>query len=65
MKSIINQLLREPLSYIKDAAAKPDADERIAQFMDTFALNEDLFDGLEDEIVTSEETTPSAKAVNR
>ncbi|WP_394679215.1 glutamyl-tRNA reductase [uncultured Exiguobacterium sp.] len=65
MKSIINQLLREPLSYIKDAAAKPDADERIAQFMDTFALNEDLFEGLEEEVVTSEETTPSAKAVNR
>ncbi|UKS55255.1 glutamyl-tRNA reductase [Exiguobacterium acetylicum] len=65
MKSIINQLLREPLSYIKDAAAKPDADERIAQFMDTFALNEDLFEGFEEDVMTSEETTPSAKAVNR
>lgn len=65
MKSIINQLLREPLSYIKDAAAKPDAEQRIAQFMDTFALDEELFDGAAEEIVLQEETAAERKAVNR
>ena len=67
MKSIINQLLREPLSYIKDAAAKPDAEQRIAQFMDMFALDEELFDGAAEEIVLQERNssrTESCESVN-
>jgi glutamyl-tRNA reductase len=44
MKSIINQMLREPIDYIKDAAAQPDANTRINQFVETFGLDVDVPD---------------------
>ncbi|MFO7176920.1 glutamyl-tRNA reductase, partial [Enterococcus faecium] len=44
MKSIINQMLRDPIDYIKDAAAQPDANVRIAQFIETFGLDVELPD---------------------
>ncbi len=59
MKSIINQMLREPIDYIKDAAAQPDANTRINQFVETFGLDVDVPDA---EPETEEAEATSAKA---
>jgi glutamyl-tRNA reductase len=39
-KSIVNQLLREPLSMAKELAAEPNADESLALFMRIFGIEE-------------------------
>ena len=60
MKSIINQILRDPIDYIKDAAAQPDANVRIAQFIETFGLDVELPERPVDEVEETDAT--SAKA---
>ena len=60
MKSIINQMLRDPIDYIKDAAAQPDTNVRIAQFIETFGLDVELPEQPVDEVEETDAT--SAKA---
>ncbi|WP_158736675.1 glutamyl-tRNA reductase [Alteribacillus sp. YIM 98480] len=41
-KSIINQMLRDPITRAKELAAEPDADETLALFTEIFALEEEV-----------------------
>ncbi|SDH76736.1 glutamyl-tRNA reductase [Alteribacillus bidgolensis] len=41
-KSIINQMLRDPITRAKEIAAEPDADETLALFTEIFALEEEV-----------------------
>ncbi|MFB4210763.1 glutamyl-tRNA reductase [Shouchella sp. JSM 1781072] len=41
-KSIVNQLLRDPLTKVKELAAEPDAQSSLQLFTDIFALEESL-----------------------
>ncbi|MFB5662896.1 glutamyl-tRNA reductase [Alteribacillus sp. HJP-4] len=41
-KSIVNQMLRDPITRAKELAAEPDAEESLAMFTDIFALDEEV-----------------------
>lgn len=41
-KSIVNQLLRDPISGIKEMASEPDGDEALHQFTKLFAIEEEV-----------------------
>lgn len=41
-KSIVNQLLRDPITRVKEIAAEPHAEEALQAFVKTFALEEQL-----------------------
>ncbi|MDQ0298663.1 glutamyl-tRNA reductase [Salibacterium salarium] len=41
-KSIINQMLREPITRAKEMAAEPDADDSLALFTEIFGLEEEV-----------------------
>lgn len=41
-KSIINQLIREPISAVKELAAQPDAEKSLKLFMQIFDIEEDV-----------------------
>jgi glutamyl-tRNA reductase len=43
-KSIINQMLRDPILRIKEMAAEPSADEALEMFTNIFALEEELLE---------------------
>ncbi|ASN07347.1 glutamyl-tRNA reductase [Virgibacillus necropolis] len=46
-KSIINQLLKEPVTQAKELAAGKDSDEKLALFMDIFGIKEEVEEELD------------------
>ncbi|HET7615407.1 MAG TPA: glutamyl-tRNA reductase, partial [Bacillales bacterium] len=61
-KSIINQLLRDPISGIKDLAADPDGEESLEWFTKIFAIEDEVKREIEKQTVKQrkEETERSS-----
>jgi glutamyl-tRNA reductase len=57
-KSIVNQLLRDPISRVKEMAAQPNSEETLEMFAQIFALEENL--QTEKQIQTVKETSTRA-----
>lgn len=61
-KSIVNQMLKDPILRIKEMASEPDADEYLAVFERIFALEEETAEGGESALYAGEQGKEPGKS---
>ncbi len=60
-KSIINQLLRDPITRVKELAAEPDSNKHIDLFTQLFGIEEELEQVLKEERLAREQKLPEVE----
>ncbi|WP_408007108.1 glutamyl-tRNA reductase [Pseudalkalibacillus sp. A8] len=60
-KSIINQLLRDPITRVKELAAEPDSNKQLELFTQLFGIEEELEHVLKEERLAREQKLPEAE----